>query len=322
LKRDSLESKGQDVVLVQLMGGLGNQLFQVAAGIEKCNKTEAVYLDSRFGNPRVNALGKPEIFSFDLPFAKEFPSSESSQFNLWIGKKCHGLAIRSIGGKGQLFRNFTQSALTVINFGRFGKYIPTFIPSDLGWDKRFENFSRGYIFGYCQSYRYSLNAIKRMEKIRLKNPSSLFLELREEIIRLNPIVIHLRRGDYRQEKNFGVLALDYYVEAKRQYESFYENRPIWLFTDSAEEKEISEFCETLRVSKFLGSNSISTPETFELMRHGQGFIIGNSSFSWWAAMLAYEPNAPVFAPNPWFKAGKSPEQILPLHWHKVESSFE
>lgn len=321
MKRCAKENDNQ-VVLVQLMGGLGNQLFQVAAGIEKCNESGFVYLDSRFGNPRINALGKAEIFSFDIPLIKEAPTAELGPLNLWFGKKIHGLAIRSISSKQIFISNLTEKALTLINLRRFGKHLPTFVPSDLGWDERFDKFSKGYILGYCQSYRYSSNAIARVKKMKLKNPSSTFLALREEMIGINPIVMHVRRGDYRQEKNFGVLTIEYYVEAQRQYQSRYGRRPIWLFSDSAEGKEILEFYDALHVTKFLDSNSLSTPETFELMRHGKGFIIGNSSFSWWAAMLAYEPKTPVFAPNPWFKIGKSPEQLLPLQWHKVEASFE
>ena len=39
-------------------------------------------------------------------------------------------------------------------------------------------------------------------------------------------------------------------------------------------------------------------------------------------MLAYDLDAPVFAPSPWFKLGESPSQLLPPHWITVESSFE
>lgn len=322
LNNYAIRGDSQHCVVVQLLGGLGNQLFQVAAGLEKCEESQVVQIDSRFGNPRVNYLGKPEVLSFDLPSIKELPPKKSTQFMLWIGNKVHGFAIRSIGRKRIIIRWLTQIACALMSYSWFGKYLPTFIPSDLGWDKRFEDFSKGYILGYCQSYRYSINAITRMKKLQLKNPSLNFLSLQDEMFKSSPLVIHVRRGDYKQEENFGVLSLDYYLEALTQYEKVYGRRPIWLFTDSVDEREIAEFIDCLGVEKILNSNSLSTSETFELMRNGKAFIVANSSFSWWSATLAYEHQAPVFAPSPWFKRGNSPEQLLPTRWHKVDSIFE
>jgi hypothetical protein len=47
------------------MGGLGNQLFQLAAGLSYCD--ESTTLVDNLGNPRRSKLDQPEIASFTLP---------------------------------------------------------------------------------------------------------------------------------------------------------------------------------------------------------------------------------------------------------------
>jgi hypothetical protein len=51
------------------MGGLGNQLFQIAAGLRYTNQAGGkLILDDSFGNFRKNSLGKADVFSFNSKF--------------------------------------------------------------------------------------------------------------------------------------------------------------------------------------------------------------------------------------------------------------
>jgi hypothetical protein len=54
------------------------------------------------------------------------------------------------------------------------------------------------------------------------------------------------------------------------------------------------------------------------MRYGSSYIIANSSFSWWGAYLRKNQNAPVYAPNKWFKGMDDPDQLLPPDWRIVQ----
>jgi len=65
----------------------------------------------------------------------------------------------------------------------------------------------------------------------------------------------------------------------------------------------------------------SPTATLQAMRFGRGYIIANSTFSWWGAYLSMTENAPVYAPSPWFKGMRSPEDLLPPHWKIVDSNF-
>ena len=309
-------------VIVHLMGGLGNQLFQIAAGLEKCESFSKLIVDSTYGSPRLTEKGKPEISSFSLDYYEVIKEVKRCKFTLLLGQKVYGLAIRAIKKRSRVERYLAQLIVSFLNYSRFGRLMPTFIPIDLGWDEKFKSFRNGYIVGYCQSYMYSSNSHSKLRKLRLENASNIFRALHEEIILDSPLILHLRRGDYRDENEFGLLDLDFYKRSYEKFSSEHSIRPCWLFSDSQDEFEIQYFKKELNISKFVDSNIVPTSEAFELMRHGSGYIIGNSSFSWWAAMLAYDLDAPVFAPSPWFKLGESPSQLLPPHWITVESSFE
>jgi hypothetical protein len=55
------------------------------------------------------------------------------------------------------------------------------------------------------------------------------------------------------------------------------------------------------------------------MRHGSAYVISNSTFSWWGAVLKYDESAAVWAPRPWFKSQRSPEDIYGENWHLVDA---
>jgi hypothetical protein len=58
----------------------------------------------------------------------------------------------------------------------------------------------------------------------------------------------------------------------------------------------------------------STTETLELMRNGKGYVLSNSSFSWWAAVLTYGDMPLVISPTPWFQKKTEPVDLIPHDW--------
>jgi hypothetical protein len=66
---------------------------------------------------------------------------------------------------------------------------------------------------------------------------------------------------------------------------------------------------------------LSTAETFTVMRQGHGFIIANSSFSWWAARLSTAADPLVIAPKPWFKNLDEPDNLIPPEWVRIDANY-
>jgi len=63
----------------------------------------------------------------------------------------------------------------------------------------------------------------------------------------------------------------------------------------------------------------SSASTLEAMRFGRGYVIANSTFSWWGAYLSHTDHAEVIAPDPWFQGMDSPDSLIPRNWQKRNS---
>jgi hypothetical protein len=127
-------------------------------------------------------------------------------------------------------------------------------------------------------------------------PSSTFKSLSLEIEEKLPTVVHLRMGDYLALKDiYGELSVDYLKKALKSV-SASNNKPIWLFTQDRKELD-SDTLSTLRPEKIIDSSDLPSPlETMALMAKGDGLICSNSTFSWWAAFLKVN-NGSVVVPD-------------------------
>jgi hypothetical protein len=136
-----------------------------------------------------------------------------------------------------------------------------------------------------------------------------------------PIIVHVRRGDYSSEDNFGLLGKKYYEFAISKIEMLTGSSKIWLFSDEPQTalKLISE--KRRKQVRMIEEVEQSSARTLEVMRLGTGYVIANSTFSWWAAQSAYKKNAPVVAPSTWFKKQKSPRDIIPKSWILIDPDF-
>jgi hypothetical protein len=55
------------------------------------------------------------------------------------------------------------------------------------------------------------------------------------------------------------------------------------------------------------------------MRLGEGYVIANSTFSWWGAYLSRSSNPLIIAPRPWFSKVESPRDLIPDSWLTIET---
>jgi len=77
-------------ITLSLTGGLGNQLFQLAAGL-KISAGGQLNISTIYGKPRQNKRGKAEIFSFSLPSRVRNDSNRSVP---WLIYKIAGYLLR------------------------------------------------------------------------------------------------------------------------------------------------------------------------------------------------------------------------------------
>lgn len=161
-----------------------------------------------------------------------------------------------------------------------------------------------HLIGYFQSARYWVG---REKLIR-----SLF-PLRDGVCRQygpQPIVAHVRRGDYLQKPDYHVpLPIEYYRNAFLAADAG-PDVPVIVHTDDP------EWCR----DQFGASVTIKSPphatvtEALWDFATAGAVVIANSSLSWWGAYLGQCPR--VFAPSRWFgpKGPQDTQDLLPRDW--------
>jgi hypothetical protein len=309
-------------VTISLTGGLGNQLFQLAAGLS-LSKNSRFYLTDVYGNPRVNQSGQPEIFNFKLPGNVNF--SEQRRSCIFISKVSGYLLRVGISPKGiEKSRVFTK-ILEIISFLIFSIYLnePTRVnfSKNLGFSQvRITSFNT-LLFGYFQSYRWPLDPVVRDMLMEISPIGSE--EIIEKYKRLaqieKPLVVHVRLGDYLDQSEFGIPSKEYYSIGIKKLLATGEFSKIWLFSDDLEGAKRLVASIDYVGFRFIESLEYSSAVTLEIMRLGYGYVIANSTFSWWAAFLSRNHNVNVVSPVPWFAKVEEPLDIIPEYWIRVKS---
>jgi len=308
-------------VEVILNGGLGNQLFQLAAALSMGEDAEIV-LNSAAGESRTREQHGMEIAGFKLP--TRVKSSKKISAGFFVKKRSNLLLrLSTYSASTTKLRVLHRRVLKVIEIviGRIAyPKAKCVVPYGLGYSKlTAKNLNSAVLIGYFQSYKWASNPSVLSELMRLepKNPSQVFMDFQKLAIKENPLIVHIRLGDYLKEKSFGVPSNEYFAKALNAlwHENMYGK--IWLFSDrptQAMEMFPHEFSSCVRLVE---GAEMTSAENLQLMRHGHGYVISNSTFSWWGAFLTFNKDAKVVAPFPWFTKIREPLDLLPPHWERV-----
>ena len=199
------------------------------------------------------------------------------------------------------------------------RLLRTHSPRGLGYDASLFGVSAGTrVYGYYQTYRYvkTLNQGNLKKTLTLRQPTDLFQQLEGQMATELPIVVHIRRGDYASNGDFGLLGPQYYTDALAILESKVGQRPIWIFSDDSREARSM----LPKADRVLGPE-LGASETLTLMSKGSGLISANSSLSWWAGWLS-DPRCHIIAPDPWFaQIELDSGSLLPPNWTRLAPCF-
>ncbi len=269
------------MIITNLKGGLGNQMFQYALGrkISLENKCE-LKLDI-CGLETANKVG--DIYrSFDL-----------DAFN--IKNVC--ATLNEINNLKYPFGLFSK----IVRKFRFKILRQTYT----GWEPNILNKTGNmYLDGFWQSPKY-FNDIREviLKDFSLKLPISASMQLwTNKIQETNSVSIHVRRGDYvsnpRVQNEFGTCSENYYKAAISHLKQNYEDLRFFVFSDDIE--WVQRNLELPANTTLVSDKVLTAPEELTLMSKCSHNIIANSSFSWWGAWLNTNPNKVAIAPTPWF----------------------
>ena len=293
-------------------GGLGNQLFQIAAAMSLSEGGSVVVL-SEWGFGRLNQKNEIEIQSLLWPSRICFDNSSNIAK---ISKRFLNLLLR-LGSEDRF--KITLKIMEKIATGYFAftlrARIQTRINRGLGISVLGIK-NQTLLIGYFQGISLP-NAVKRdLLKLKISSFSNYGMELINKVKQKKIVIVHVRRGDYVNEA-FGLLENNYYKRALSLL-SDVKFEEIWVFSDDVESAKEIEVFNTYKRTIFVDDKGLESAEILEIMRYGVGYIIANSSFSWWAAYLRHQDSAPVVYPEPWFKFQKSPKHIAESGWIQVD----
>jgi hypothetical protein len=135
------------------------------------------------------------------------------------------------------------------------------------------------------------------------------------------VSIHIRRGDYKQLQHIYVLLGSEYYQKSIQYiqdNRMTTNKPLMLlcFVSPDERSEVREMVETFGFPIQMFDEHINDWEEMLVMSLCHHNIIANSTFSWWGAYLNDNKDKIVCAPKQWFQLSvkHNTKDLCPTTW--------
>ena len=309
-------------IRIFITGGLGNQLFQLAAALHFANGRK-IELDVNTAIPRKNSEGVAEFLSLNLPKRLKFIESNKGD----LVRHIYGFNLRSgylptsyekLGIFRSLRNIFSSVWLSIL----LGSVFRVKVAKNLGYDPEIsKSESNDIIIGYFQTYLVTEELLSIKDSIFadvLADEFSNFQLLADKEL---PLLVHVRLGDYLNEDQFGVLSAKYYETAITAQWKTGRYKKIWLFSDQPNEAIERIPKNLVDVTRVIHTEHLESAETMRIMTLCHGYIIANSTFSWWAAYLRVNEDAPVIAPKPWFVSLPEPLMLVPLNWDRI-SAFE
>lgn len=280
--------------IVNIIGGLGNQMFQYAFALSLQEKfpSEKILIDTshfhfiflkkwKTSNLH-NGFEIDKIFkNANLPKAKPVDLIKTTYFmpNYWLSR-----VIRKIMPPRKT--EYIQNSNNDTTFDSLA----------------YEQYGDCYYEGYWQSISYYLPIKDKIQRIfKHPEPDKLNEQLIKSINTNNSVGIHIRRGDYLHFDAFkNICDLNYYQNAIRNILSDNNKHVFYIFSNDM------EWCKT-NIIPLLNNNSYHLVTNNKgdqsywdmfLMTYCKDLVIANSSFSWWGAFLNHRKGK-VYAPNKW-----------------------
>jgi hypothetical protein len=279
------------MITCNLMGGLGNQLFQIFATISYAIKSK-----NKFKFLNISTLGS---------------GSTTIRYTYW-NSLLNRLKIFLIDKYPQPIHVIREKDFTF---------------NELPIDEMVER--NCLIYGYFQSYKYFDEHFQMIYRIigleKMKEDLIQKLNLNDDYLK-NCISMHFRLGDYKKLQDYHPLAsYDYYKNSLNFIkEKTTEPYNILYFCEDNDIHDVMITINRLEI-EFQQYNFIRADNTLEdweqmlFMSCCHHNIIANSSFSWWAAYFNTLNDKIVCYPSVWFgeKAKNNTKDLCPPEWNKI-----
>lgn len=276
------------MITCNLLGGLGNQLFQIftviSYALDTNHRPEFIYATHTPGMTKRTTYWDTFLSPLYQMIVEKLPDYKSIQF------------IRE--------ETFSYKALPII-----GKE------------------SHALLLGYFQSYKYftkhysEICRLMKLEKQKqnIRNNTQHNLE--------NTISLHFRIGDYKQIQHLhNIMPVSYYINALRFIldKTLKNHWNVLYFCEAQDIDEVSVMLTVLKETfpslSFVHATDLTEDwQQLLLMSCCSHNIIANSTFSWWAAYFNANYQKIVCYPNQWFgpAAKHNTKDLFPDNWNCI-----
>lgn len=297
------------MIIVNLKGGLGNQMFQYALAFVLAKKKNCeLYCDTRlqeFYQKNPPPRNVPRNVELDLFGIKVLNPSKKLLSSFFLNFKNHKI------------RRYISILFSFFNFRIFFERGRVF-------EKRvFENKTKKmYLDGYWQSERYFNNnraeilELYSFNDLKKNNQNLTFLK---NINIEDSVCLNVRRSDFINNPEHNTTDNNYFKEAVDLIENKKgKELQFYIFSDDIEwcKKNLKFIKNKSIVShKFAGKKFFNY---LYLMSNFKNYIIPNSTFAWWAAWLSRHDNKLVIAPKKWSGLYDNDKiDIVPSDWIRI-----
>jgi hypothetical protein len=287
-----------NIISCYLMGGLGNQLFQIFSTISYGHDNQRNIIFP-YTESLTTGVTRPTYWNNFLSSLISFTNYNTKYTNNQL----------------TLFHKYTEQ-----NFH--------FSPIDKS------NLNEIILYGYFQSYKYfqhntthicSLLNLNTQQNTILNDYSLLFPNDK------NIVSMHFRIGDYKDiQKYHPLLPYQYYENAISKLDNNITNIQILYFCEKKDNHTVSTFIQKLQ-HKFNNIQFVKVDDDIPdwkqllIMSCCSHNIIANSSFSWWGAFFNQNTNKLVYYPHKWFGPAlnhHNTQDLIPNNWNKILYELE
>lgn len=292
------------MIVVNLIGGLGNQIFQYACGRALSLRTGQDLMlatDQFIGYGLHNGFELERVFNIDVKYADDN-------------------TLRSLLGWQSIPKIRHLLGRPSMRWACTGRWCSE--PHFNYWPEINHFKESCYVHGYWQSENYFFDFHDVIRKdLSFKIPwDNADMAIYQAMRECPSVSLHVRRGDYQSGKNkriFASLGESYYINAIAALRKYCPELNVFAFSDDPNwvNDVLAPKIGTVHiVTHNVGARSAND---LRLMASADHHIIANSSFSWWGAWLNNSPKKIVISPKQWFLDGRDISTLLPASWLKI-----
>lgn len=273
-------AQSEPLVVIQLSGGMGNQMFQYALYLQLKALGKNVKIDDKTEYTDRDNARPIRLTVFDA----KYPVPGEVEMNC--------LTDSYVDLVSKIRRKLT------------GRKTAEYVEKSQLFDEEVLRKDRAYLVGCWQSEKYFAgikDEVRKAFAFKNINLSSKMQEYEKKMQETNSVSLHIRRGDYLEVSDVygGICTPEYYEKAMKQMEEWNPDCHFFVFTNDV--KWVKEnYCQK-NLTVVEGNDEDAGYIDMYLMTRCKHYILANSSFSWWGCYLNPSKEKKVIAPKQWFQ---------------------